>query len=142
MKISAKTDYACRALLELALHWPNQIPLQVNEIAERQSIPIKFLVHILISLKQTGFVKSIRGKKGGYVLAKSPKDIRLNDVLMNFGGSEHSVLAHPTKQENGSAMAFIWQETNEAIAKFMKSINFDDICSRVRASGKVLSYEI
>ena len=48
MKIIAKTDYACRALLELSLHWPKQEPLQVTAIADNQQIPIKFLIHILI----------------------------------------------------------------------------------------------
>lgn len=69
MKISAKIDYACRALLiELGLHWPDNRPMQVSAIAKRQKIPMNFLVHILITLKELGYVDSIRGKSGGYVL--------------------------------------------------------------------------
>src|SRR6267142_1058623 len=86
MKISAKIDYACRALLELGLHWPNTTPMQVGAIAKHQKIPMNFLVHILITLKEAGYVDSIRGKSGGYVLIKAPQDIRLGDVIKNFGG--------------------------------------------------------
>ena len=86
MKISAKIDYACRALLELALHWPNSTPMQVAAIAKRQRIPMNFLVHILITLKELGYVDSVRGKNGGYVLVKHPQDVRLSAVIKNFGG--------------------------------------------------------
>src|SRR5262245_53536106 len=84
MKISAKTDYACRAILELALHWPNSVPLQISSIAGNRKIPVKFPTQILVTLKQTGLVESIRGQKGGYVLAKAPKDITLREVVANF----------------------------------------------------------
>ena len=77
MRISAKIDYACRALLELSLHWPNNIPLQINTIAQNQQMPVKFLTQILLQLKQIGYVQSVRGKKGGYLLAKAPQKIRL-----------------------------------------------------------------
>ena len=52
MRVSAKCDYACKALLELALHWPNKEPVQIHEISEKQDIPIKYLVQILIQLKR------------------------------------------------------------------------------------------
>ena len=85
MKISAKMDYACRALLELALHWPDLTPMQISEIAKRQEIPIKFLVHIMIHLKERGYVNSVRGNKGGYLLAKAPAEIHFGEVIENLG---------------------------------------------------------
>ena len=90
MKISAKIDYACRALLELSLHWPSQEPLQVDQIAQRQRVPVKFLTQILIHLKQVGYVESVRGKKGGYLLRKLPKEIKLNDIMENFNDTNNS----------------------------------------------------
>jgi Rrf2 family protein len=70
MKLSAKSDYALRAILELSLHWPKNEPLSLTTIAKRQQIPLKFLSHILLHLKDIGLVHSLRGKEGGYLLAK------------------------------------------------------------------------
>ena len=86
MNISAKTEYACRALLELSLQWPNVAPRQIADIAVRQKMPTKFLIHILIALKGLGFVDSSRGKSGGYYLTASPQTIKLVDVIRHFGG--------------------------------------------------------
>src|SRR2546427_7062657 len=97
MKISAKIDYACRALIELALHWPDRTPLQIRTIAKRQKIPIKFLVHILIHLKQLGLTQSVRGKSGGYVLAQSPTNIKLNMIIKSFGGLGYSSVDEKAK---------------------------------------------
>ena len=71
MKISAKTDYACKAIFELVMHWPKPEPLAINVIARSQRIPIKFLTHILLQLKTMGMVESIRGQRGGYLLVKA-----------------------------------------------------------------------
>ena len=142
MKISAKIDYACRSLLELALRWPNQIPLQVSEIAQRQSIPMKFLIHILISLKQMGLVKSMRGKRGGYVLVKSPAEIRLGDLMMHFSGVSELNPQRSNQSKGHSVMSLVWQEVDEAVSGIMRNINFEDICNRVRATDKNFMYEI
>ena len=142
MKISAKADYACRALFELALHWPNETPLQVSEIATRQKIPIKFLIHILISLKQIGLVKSVRGKKGGYILAKPPAEIKLNDLMSSFGGEAGSNGQNTALIPSTNIMAVIWQEVDTAIAKITKSISFEDICNRAHVKGKTFQYDI
>jgi len=72
MRISAKCDYACRALVELSFHWPKKIPLRIQQMSEKQEIPERFLVQILLQLKRLGFVTSSRGKNGGYNLAKAP----------------------------------------------------------------------
>ena len=142
MKISAKSDYACRSLLELSLHWPSDVPLQVNEIAERQSIPIKFLIHILISLKQAGFVKSTRGKRGGYILAKPPTEIRLNDIWKRLEGENISSGGVLKKRGHPDVLAGVWDEVENGISSIMRGITFEDICNRARANNKNFSYEI
>ena len=65
MKVSAKMDYAVRALMELGSHWPYAHPRQISDISIKAGVPQKFLIHILISLKGLGYVHSIRGKSGG-----------------------------------------------------------------------------
>ena len=142
MKISAKIDYACRALLELSLHWPNQSPLPIQEIAKQQKIPIKFLVHILISLKQLDFLESIRGTKGGYVLNKNPREIKLSDVIKNFGGLGCSSSSEKRKQKDQHVMDNIWREIDRTVLSAVDQINFETIAQRAQSKNKTIMYEI
>ena len=142
MKIAAKTDYACKALLELSLHWPNPMPLRVNEIASRQNIPIKFLVHILISLKQLGLVQSLRGNKGGYVLARSPQEIKLGEVVNYFTEKRAPKNISPKKLVKYDVMESIWQEVESNILNNLNNINFEEISRRHRHVEKIPMYTI
>ena len=137
MKISAKIDYACRALLELSLHWPNQGPLQVETIAGRQKIPVKFLTQILIYLKQGGYVESVRGKNGGYLLRKLPREIKLNDIMENFQDTNNS-----RDEKSNPIFNPIWREVNQEFLKAMDKFNFEDICNRKRQSDNTLTFQI
>ncbi|RKY23092.1 MAG: Rrf2 family transcriptional regulator, partial [Planctomycetota bacterium] len=74
MKLSTRTRYGVRALLELAGSY-GKGPLQIKVIAHRQDISVKYLEQLIAILKSAGLVKSIRGSKGGYVLAKTPNQI-------------------------------------------------------------------
>src|SRR3954468_10098988 len=85
MRVSAKADYAIRAVAELgAAEGAGQ--LRADKIAEAQDIPIKFLETILLELKHAGIVKSQRGPEGGYALARPPQDISLADVIRAVDG--------------------------------------------------------
>ena len=81
MKLSVKSDYAARAVLGLARVFMSGEVKRIEELASAQSIPPKYLVQILIDLKSKGIVKSVRGKEGGYLLARAPAEISLGDVL-------------------------------------------------------------
>lgn len=142
MKVSARIDYACRALLELALHWPSNQPMQVATIARRQKIPMNFLVHILITLKQLGYVDSIRGKSGGYVLIKSPQEIRISEVFKNFGGLGFSADKKPRTVRQGHVMDAVWKELDEAVLSAMETVTLETICNRERSRGSAIMYEI
>ena len=72
MNISAKTQYACLAMMELAAHYGSGTPVQIGVIAERHGIPSRFLVQILLQFKGAGLVSSTRGASGGYQLIKHP----------------------------------------------------------------------
>ncbi len=137
MKIPAKIDYACRALLELSLHWPNQRPLPVETIAGRQKIPVKFLTQILINLKQIGYVESVRGKNGGYLLRKLPREIKLNDIMENFQDTNN-----PRDEKSNPIFNPIWREVNQEFLKVMDRFNFEDICNRKRQSDNTLTFQI
>ncbi|MCE9583246.1 MAG: Rrf2 family transcriptional regulator [Planctomycetes bacterium] len=75
MKISAKAEYACLAMFELAKRHGGPRPTQIHLVAEAQAIPSQYLVQILIQLQRSGLVRSERGAKGGYRLAREPQDI-------------------------------------------------------------------
>ena len=85
MKLSKKSEYGLRALLELTL-FHGKATIQRHQIAERQHIPVEFLEQILLSLKRAGLVASSRGMKGGYTLIKSPDEITLGQVIRILDG--------------------------------------------------------
>ena len=85
MKLSKKSEYGLRALLELTLAY-GSTTLQRHDIAARQHIPIEFLEQILLALKRAGLLSSRRGAKGGYTLIKQPKDISLGHVIRILDG--------------------------------------------------------
>ena len=81
MLFSAKAEYACVAMLELAARYGDPRPARLADVADKHGIPPRFLVQILLDLKRAGLVASTRGAAGGYTLARSPDDVTLYDVL-------------------------------------------------------------
>src|SRR6266404_2794862 len=81
MRISAKAEYACIAMVHLALHYRDPIPVRIKAIADAHGIPQRFLVQILLQLKTAGLVASVRGAAGGYQLARAPDRISLADII-------------------------------------------------------------
>src|SRR5438045_9435879 len=81
MRVAAKAEYACVALLELAGSHGNPQRVRVKAIADAHGIPLRFLVQILLQLKGAGLVASIRGAAGGYQLARAAGEISLADVI-------------------------------------------------------------
>jgi Rrf2 family protein len=87
VKLSVKSDYAARAVLGLARHYPAAGALRVEDLASEQGVPAKYLVQILNDLKTQGIARSVRGKDGGYLLARAPAEITLGQVLRAVHGT-------------------------------------------------------
>ena len=85
MRVSKKTDYALRALFTLVDHYGGA-PIPIRELARRNDIPKRFLEQIMLDLKTQGWVKSMAGLRGGYVLSKSPARITMGEVVRHFDG--------------------------------------------------------
>jgi len=83
MKLTKKTDYALRVLFTLVEHY-GRGPIPIRELARRNEVPKSFLEHILLEAKSKGWVESIPGKRGGYILAKSPEKITMGQVVRQF----------------------------------------------------------
>src|SRR5262245_31281163 len=95
MKLSAKVEYACRAIIALGQQ-PLGSPLQTKVVCDEYDIPKDFLSHIMLSLKAAGLVFSVRGCRGGYCLSRDTKSISLGDVVRALHGdrqAEHKALA-------------------------------------------------
>ena len=86
MRVSAKTDYAIRAALELAAAADNDKPLKGERISTAQAIPLRFLENILMQLRHAGLVESRRGAEGGYRLARPAAEVTLADVIRAIDG--------------------------------------------------------
>lgn len=85
MKISRKSDYALRVLMTLVENYGRE-PIPIRELADRNAVPKRFLEHIMLDLKSQGWVASLPGKSGGYVLAQRPDEIRMGQVARHFDG--------------------------------------------------------
>jgi Rrf2 family transcriptional regulator, cysteine metabolism repressor len=88
MKLSAKTEYACLAMLQLAQEHETGEPVQIRRIADEHGIPSRFLVQILLQLKGASLVASTRGAAGGYKLSRPPHEITLAEVIEIMEGED------------------------------------------------------
>jgi Rrf2 family protein len=123
MKLSAKSDYAARAVLGLARHYPEGRSLRAEGLAEEQGIPPNYIVQILIELKSRKIVKSVRGKEGGYLLARPPGEITLGDVLRCVHGQVFDSPAL-TNDDCPDELREAWQKLQQALDQTADQITF------------------
>ena len=126
MKLSVRSDYAARAVLGLARHYPAGAPLTVENLAAEQKVPPNYLVQILIELKSQRFVKSVRGKEGGYLLARSPAEISLGDVLRCVHGEvfDSAALTNP---DCPPELRQAWQQLQRSVESTANAITFQQL---------------
>jgi Rrf2 family protein len=115
MKISAKAEYACLALLALAQQAPEGPPVRIREISETHGIPERYLVQILLQLKGAGLVISTRGASGGYQLARPAARIALSEVLDVIDGPD-APQRGSTREKHPAAriLALVWDRVRVA----------------------------
>ncbi len=144
MKLSTRTRYGVRAILELAMSG-NKGPLQLKIIAQRQDLSVKYLEQLMVVLKAAGFVRSVRGSKGGYMLAKAPDQIELIDVLHCLEGTVATVECVENKdycvRAADCAARDIWVKVQKAIEDVLKSMTLQDLVNRGKEKG-ALDYQI
>ncbi len=99
MNVSAKTEYACLAVLALAANYGTGEPVRVRMIAQMHGIPSRFLVQILLQLKGAGLVSSTRGAAGGYQLIKDPAKITLAEVMGVIEGAPSEITAQCRRRD-------------------------------------------
>ncbi len=133
VKVSTRGDYASRALLSLALHAGDEGPTSVRDIAERTGLPQPYLEQILLALKGAGLVRSKRGVGGGYVLARSPAEIALGDIVSAVDGpivagdfgEPHADGA--CDHEGQCVLLAIWSDVGEHMRRYLDALTLADI---------------
>jgi Rrf2 family protein len=134
MIISKKTDYALRVILELAL---SKKKLRIKDISKKQKIPFKFLQQLVLQLHSLGYIETYRGKNGGIVLVKDPKDINLKDFILSFEGTLAPIGCVETKScsEIQSCVLYpIWVEVEDKIKSMLEKITIKDVVDKYLSS--------
>jgi Rrf2 family transcriptional regulator, cysteine metabolism repressor len=136
VKLSVKSDYAARAVLGLARHYPSQTAVHVEALAAEQGIPGNYLVQILIELKAQGIARSVRGKEGGYLLGRAPAKITLADVLRTVHGT---VFDSPALTDAGCApeLRRAWQKLQQAVETTAEAITFQRLLDESQEKEKM-----
>jgi Rrf2 family protein len=141
---SAKAEYACIAMLELAARRSDPNPVRLKTIADMHHIPKRFLVQILLQLKAAGLVGSTRGAAGGYFLGREPENISLADIIgvidrtenpaeLRSGGADPTSLAR--------AIHGVWSSILTTQQNILESTNLADLLKRAQTSYDMM-YQI
>ena len=144
MKLSTRTRYGIRAVLELAENHDKR-PIQLKIIARHQGISVKYLEQLMAILKSSGIVGSVRGSKGGYVLAKPPDQIKLSDC---FNCLEGPVITVECVENNDycpracdCVARSVWAEVQKAVFAVLESMTLQSLLDRSK-HDKTLHYHI
>ena len=144
MKLSTRTRYAVRAMIELAQNEAGR-PLQLKVIAERQDISVKYLEQLMAVLRSAGLIRSVRGSKGGYVLSRPPSQVRLSDIIHCLEGTVATVECVEDSQSCARAAECaarqVWIKVQKAIDEVMQSISLQDVVDMAR-DAKQSDYQI
>jgi Rrf2 family protein len=145
MKLSTKGRYGTRLMLDLAIHDENG-PVLLREISKRLKISQKYLWQLIPPLKNAGLLLSVRGSKGGYKLAKRPKEINLFEILSALEGPLCFVdcVDDPSacKRNANCVIRDIWLELSQSMAHMMCSITLWNILQKHKDRNNGLNYSI
>lgn len=133
MKLSTKSRYSVRLLIDLAL-WGSGRFVLLKEVAERQGVSEKYLGHLVPLLKNAGFIRTERGAKGGFALIKNPQEISLKDIIEATEGPLALVEClkdpHGCKRSSRCAALDIWGEVTEDIKEVLEKYKLSDLLAR------------
>lgn len=147
MRVTMKSDYGLRAMIDLAVHYGHG-PISSGDIAARQYVPEHFLDQLLISLRRAGLLKSQRGPQGGHMLAKLPSDISMGEIIRALDGSTAPMecLPEPAACQLSAACAIrdVWRQVEDYAQALIDGTTLEQLAERqrVRAQGAEAMYYI
>jgi len=142
VKVSTKGLYGTLAVLDLAAHRATG-HVHKADIARRQGIPEQYLAQLLSILRRAGFVQSVRGPAGGHTLARSPREISVEQVIELLDGPQ--VVARDASAANPASKAIIMcllRQADEAAAAVLRGVTFDVLVDRWRAAAGAADFVI
>ncbi len=144
MRLSAKAQYACVAMVELACNFGERNPVHLKSIAENHGISQRFLVQILLQLKGAGLVESTRGAAGGYQLARAPAAITLAEVVHAIDQAPPALpeaLAKLPSTPAVQVVSTVLQEAQQREQARLGELTLADLVKQTQPAGE-LSYQI
>jgi Rrf2 family protein len=130
MKLSTRSRYGARILVDLARH-TDQGPVQIGEISKRQDISVKYLEQLIRPLKQASMVTSVRGPKGGHLLAKKPEEISLGQIVRLFEGQSELVecISKPElcSMSDDCQVRLAWKDATRVLYEKLDSTSIADL---------------
>jgi Rrf2 family protein len=130
MKLSTRSRYGARILVDLARH-TDQGPVHIGEISKRQDISVKYLEQLIRPLKQASMVTSVRGPKGGHLLAKKPEEISLGQIVRLFEGQSELVecISKPElcKMSDDCQVRLAWKDATRVLYEKLDSTSIADL---------------
>ena len=124
MKLSTRSRYGTRMMLDLAQHY-DEGPVQIGNVSKRENISVKYLEQLIIPLKKANFIKSIRGPKGGHMLAKPPEEITVGEIVRVLEGGINlsSCIENPEVCDRTSDCLTrgLWKEATKAMYEKLNS---------------------
>ena len=130
MKLSTRSRYGARILVDLARH-NDQGPVQIGEISKRQDISVKYLEQLIRPLKQASMVTSVRGPKGGHLLAKNPKEISPGQIVRLFEGQSELVecISNPEQcnMSDDCQVRLAWKDATRVLYEKLDSTTIADL---------------
>jgi Rrf2 family protein len=147
MRISARTRYATRLVLDMAKHH-GQGPLSLTDISRRQKISLKYLEQIIAPLKRAGIVESFRGVRGGHRLRRSPKEITVGEIFALLEGSAEVTHCAQDPDVCGRAsecvMRRVWMDAAEAFCNILSRVTFEELVKtevKTNLAGLAISHD-
>jgi len=125
MKLSTRSRYGTRMMLDLAQHY-DEGPVQIGAVSKREDISVKYLEQLIIPLKKANFIKSVRGPKGGHMLAKSPEEITVGEIvrILEGGINLSTCIENPEVCDRTTRCLTrgVWEEATKAMYDKLNSV--------------------
>ncbi|MEB3291387.1 MAG: Rrf2 family transcriptional regulator [Leptolyngbya sp.] len=138
MDLSCKSEYALLALIELSAHHASGEPLQIRQISAQQSIPDRYLEQLLATLRRAGLVKSQRGARGGYLLAREPWKVSLYDVVSCIEGFEGQPDGDKSPETvEALVVQDVWGEVRQAAEAVLQRYTLQDLLDQRNAKQQI-----
>jgi len=135
IKISTRGEYGARVMVELARHY-GRGPVSLTAVAAEAGLPLDYLEHLMMPLRKADLVRSVRGAKGGYTLARPPREIVMGEVVRLLEGPVAPQVCatecdqqpvHPCERESFCTTKILWLRVRDSVARALDSTTLEDL---------------